>query len=340
MKSIRVAVAAAAAGIALTACSSPTQAGAAAVVGNERISMSKVSEETEAFKAALKKLKLPENALGVPISHAVLERLLNVSALQQVMARHNTQVSETEIDAALRSSGEYQSPEINLLVNYVVPTDARDYGRAMAGQAKLMSQLGEQGLTQELGSIKPVISPRFGAFQSQLLAGAAAVVGNERISMSKVDQEAEAFKAALTKLKLPENALGVPISHAMLQRLVYVSTLQQVMARHNTQVSETEIDAALRSSGQYQSPEINLLANAVVPTDARDYGRAMAGQAKLLNQLGEQGLTQEFSSIKPVISPRFRAFNPQPGQENPPIFSDNGRFGKGTEQQQPQQQQG
>ncbi|TDD52848.1 hypothetical protein E1286_08215 [Nonomuraea terrae] len=172
MKSIRVAVAAAAVAMALTACSSPMQAGAAAVVGKERISTSELNEDTQAYLAALKRANLDESALGgVPASQIVLQRLVNVSVSRQLAARYKVQVSESEVDAALRDPGQFESPEINLLANGVTPTDARDYGRAIVGLSKLQQQFGgqagQQRLTQEFISIKPVFSPRYGALNPQ-----------------------------------------------------------------------------------------------------------------------------------------------------------------------------
>ncbi|MGP4103438.1 SurA N-terminal domain-containing protein [Nonomuraea sp. KM90] len=181
------------------------------------------------------------------------------------------------------------------------------------------------------------------ACSSPMQAGAAAVVGNERISTSKLNTDTQAYLAALKRAKLDESALGVPVTQVVLQRLVNVSVSRQLMARHNVQVSETEVDAALKDPGQFESPEINLLANGVSPNDARDYGRVMVGLSKLqqkFGQAGQQRLVAEFSSIKPVFNPRYGTLNPQRSEQNPALFVDTGRFGKLTQQAQPQPQQG
>ncbi|MEV4175615.1 SurA N-terminal domain-containing protein [Nonomuraea sp. NPDC049709] len=181
------------------------------------------------------------------------------------------------------------------------------------------------------------------ACSSPMQAGAAAVVGNERISTSKLNADTQAYLAALKRAKLDESALGVPVTQVVLQRLVNVSVSRQLMARHNVQVSETEVDAALKDPGQFESPEINLLANGVPPNDARDYGRVMVGLSKLqqkFGQAGQQRLVEEFSSIKPVFNPRYGTLNPQRSEQNPALFVDTGRFGKLTQQAQPQPQQG
>ncbi|MEO3806711.1 hypothetical protein [Nonomuraea sp. B1E8] len=188
MKSIRVAVAAAAAGMALTACSSPMQAGAAAVVGSERISASQLNEETRAYVAALRNAKLPpqleaalagrsleevlEQESGVPANRRVLQRMVEVSAYSQLMARHNVQVSQAEIDKIIQSplgpdGTQYPSAELQLLIGQgaVAPQNAREYGRALAGLIKLRQQFGGQGgedrFKKELSTVKVTFSPRF-----------------------------------------------------------------------------------------------------------------------------------------------------------------------------------
>ncbi|MEV4014806.1 hypothetical protein AB0J35_30330 [Nonomuraea angiospora] len=181
------------------------------------------------------------------------------------------------------------------------------------------------------------------ACSSPMQAGAAAVVGKERISTGQLNRDAEAYKAALKKNKLDETALGVPVSQYVLQRLADISAARQLMARNNVQVTEKEIDAKLQDPGQYQSAEINLLALGVAPSYARDYARTAVGMAKLQQQAGQGGLDklrQDFASIKTTFNPRFGVVNTNPSQENPSLFVDAGRFGKAAPQQAQQPQQG
>ncbi|MER5999077.1 SurA N-terminal domain-containing protein [Nonomuraea sp. NPDC051941] len=180
------------------------------------------------------------------------------------------------------------------------------------------------------------------ACSSPMQAGAAAVVGKERISTGQLNRDAEAYKAALKQNKLDETALGVPVSQYVLQRLADISAAKQLMARNNVQVTDKEIDAKLQDPGQYQSPQINLLALGVAPSYAREYARTAVGMAKLQQQAGQGGLDklrQDFASIKTIFNPRFGVVNANPSQENPSLFVDAGRFGKATPQQAPQQQQ-
>ncbi|MEU6780501.1 SurA N-terminal domain-containing protein [Nonomuraea angiospora] len=181
------------------------------------------------------------------------------------------------------------------------------------------------------------------ACSSPMQAGAAAVVGKERISTGQLNKDAQAYTAALKQNKLDETALGVPVSQYVLQRLADISAARQLMARNNVQVTDKEIDAKLQDPGQYQSAQINLLALGVAPSYAREYARTAVGMAKLQQQAGQGGLDklrQDFASIKTIFNPRFGVVNANPSQENPSLFVDAGRFGKATPQQAQQQPQG
>ncbi|WP_214325907.1 SurA N-terminal domain-containing protein [Nonomuraea sediminis] len=174
MKSIRVALAAAAAGIALTACSSPLQAGAAAVVGDERISADQLNTKVKGFEEALRLAKIEPSQLPLPVNQFVLLGMTNEAAARQLAAKYNMQVTEAEVDAALKDPGQQSSPELNLLSKGVVPTDARGYIRAEVGLKKVVDSLGGQQnqqamakLRADFGSIKVVYSPRYGTFDPQ-----------------------------------------------------------------------------------------------------------------------------------------------------------------------------
>jgi hypothetical protein len=177
VKLIRVAVAAVAVGITLTACSSPMEAGAAAVVGDQRISADDLTRNVVAYEAALKKANITPEQLGVPITQFVLFRLANQSRLQQLADKHGVQVSDAEIDTALKDPGQQQTPEINLLSKGVSPSDPRGYLRAEVGVNKLAAQFGnnqqaQTELTKELNAIPLKYSPRYGTFnQSAFVDG-------------------------------------------------------------------------------------------------------------------------------------------------------------------------
>ncbi|MFG1947879.1 SurA N-terminal domain-containing protein [Nonomuraea sp. NPDC048826] len=175
MKSIRVAVAAAAAGVSLlglTACSSPVEAGAAAIVGDQRISSRDLNENVREFEAALARADIEPEQLGVPLSQFVLFRMSNQLRYQQLADKHGVTVSESEIDTALKDPGQYQDPVMNLLSKGVSPANARDYVRAEVGVNKVVDKFGgpqNQQATakvqEEFNAIKTTFSPRYGTLQ-------------------------------------------------------------------------------------------------------------------------------------------------------------------------------
>ncbi|NUR82974.1 MAG: hypothetical protein HOY71_02675, partial [Nonomuraea sp.] len=174
MKSIRVAVAALAAGAALTACSSPIQAGAAAVGGHERISADQLNARVEQYSAALKKLNITPQQLGIPINQFVLYGMTTEAVRRQVAEKYRAQVTEAEVDKGLLDPGQQQSPEMNLIALGVVPSDARGYVRAQIGLRKVVDSLGgEQNqqaiakINADLNAVKVVYSPRYGTFNPQ-----------------------------------------------------------------------------------------------------------------------------------------------------------------------------
>ncbi|MFI6500437.1 SurA N-terminal domain-containing protein [Nonomuraea typhae] len=177
-------------------------------------------------------------------------------------------------------------------------------------------------------------------------AGAAAIVGNERIAAKDLNAEVKQYEQALTAARLDATALQVPLSQFVLYRMTNESVYRQLAAKHGVQVNESEIDAALKDPGQQQSPEINLLAKGVPPGDARDYLRGELSIRKIVDKLGGpqnqqalDALRKDFEAVKVTYSPRYGKVNTQPTQENPSMFLDTGRFGKLTPTQQPQAQQ-
>ncbi|HLU74063.1 MAG TPA: SurA N-terminal domain-containing protein [Nonomuraea sp.] len=177
MKSIRVAVAAAAAGVSflgLTACSTPVEAGAAAIVGNQRISASELNANVETFEDALDRANIDPGQLGVPVTQFVLFRMTNQLRYQQLADKYGVKVTESEVDLALKDPGQFQDPEMNLLSKGVAPSDARDFIRAEVGATKVLDRLGGRESQEaaakwqeEYNSVKAVFNPRYGNFQPQ-----------------------------------------------------------------------------------------------------------------------------------------------------------------------------
>ncbi|MEU7831593.1 SurA N-terminal domain-containing protein [Nonomuraea sp. NPDC049129] len=174
MKSIRVAVAAAVVGVALTACSSPMEAGAAAVVGSERISSRDLNKNVQEYEAALRKVNIEPSQLGVSVNQFVLSRMAEQSRQQQLADKFGVQVSDSEIDAAAQDKGEQQTAEMNLLSKAVSPANPRGYLRAALGVNKVLEKLGGPQNQQAVekfkaayNAIAPVFSPRYGTISQQ-----------------------------------------------------------------------------------------------------------------------------------------------------------------------------
>ncbi|MBB5080776.1 SurA N-terminal domain-containing protein [Nonomuraea endophytica] len=184
------------------------------------------------------------------------------------------------------------------------------------------------------------------ACSSPVEAGAAAVVGGERIAAKDLNSEVQQYEKALTAARLDASALQVPLNQFVLFRMTNEAVYRQLAQRYKVQVSESEIDTALKDPGQQQTPAMNLLSKGVPPGDARDYLRGELSIQKILQQFGGaqnqqaiEKLRTEFTTVKVTYSPRYGRLNTQPTQENPSMFVDTGRFGKLTPTQQPQQQQ-
>ncbi|GAA4096776.1 peptidyl-prolyl cis-trans isomerase SurA [Nonomuraea soli] len=174
MKSIRVAGVAIAAGIALTACSQPVEAGAAAVVGQDRISSSALNQEVRAYSAALERAKINPSQLGVPLNQFVLQRMVTEARFQQLSAKYQVAISEAEVDTALKNPGQMQTPEMNLLAKGLDPADPRGFIRAELGVYKIIDQLGGannqqamQKIQEEFNSIRVAFNPRYGTYDGQ-----------------------------------------------------------------------------------------------------------------------------------------------------------------------------
>lgn len=179
VKSIRVAAAAAAVGFALTACSSPVEAGAAAVVGKERIAASELNANVKEFETALQKAKITPEQLKFPgsVTQVVLYQMAQVKQYEQVLRQASVTVSEGEIDQAITAST--QDPqagplEQQMLGRGIAPSHSREFMKITIGLQKLLAQYGGGGTDQaaqqkaglklqEVANTIPITySPRYG----------------------------------------------------------------------------------------------------------------------------------------------------------------------------------
>ncbi|MEV0584229.1 SurA N-terminal domain-containing protein [Nonomuraea sp. NPDC050310] len=181
MKSIRMAAAALTAGIALTACSTPVEAGAAAVVGKERIAAQDLNARVQELQTAMQTAKINPAEIGIPLNQAVLYRMVDSSRSLQVAAASGVQVTEAEIDqfvAAAEQQAQGMSVNEQLMRSAVPPSIGRTYLRSIISVQKLIQKFGggtdqaaQERATEPLGKefqkFKVTYNPRYGAFDAQ-----------------------------------------------------------------------------------------------------------------------------------------------------------------------------
>ncbi|MEZ0073389.1 hypothetical protein [Planotetraspora sp. GP83] len=186
MKSYRVRVAAAvvAAGVALSACS-PMQAGAAAIVGKDRITSSDLSAEIQAYRKDLAANKIPEDQLGLRISvpQLVLLNMANGRQFTEYGRQKGITVTQSEIQEGKRALVEAQQGQATieqiLLASGIPLSEGDNAIRAWVIRQKLMAQLGAGNdqqsqrtaslkVAQEADTAVPVsYSPRYGKYDPQ-----------------------------------------------------------------------------------------------------------------------------------------------------------------------------
>lgn len=133
------------AGVLLSACSS-TQMGAAAIVGNQRISQSDLNTQVAALskEAAAAHLKLPADKLP----GAILSTLITFKIWNQTAAAKGISVTHSQEQAALASYEEYamqqtgaSSPDVALLGIGISSQLRSDFGQVLAEQGVLEAKL-------------------------------------------------------------------------------------------------------------------------------------------------------------------------------------------------------
>jgi len=178
---VRIAVTLAAAGIALTACGGPIQAGSAAIVGNERITSSELNDEIRELRADLAANKIPEEQLQLPASlpQMVLVNMAFSRQFEQLGRRKGITASDREIDDVAIAQGGWDQFNKVLLANGIPLDEGRNFLRAYvirlklaqqagAGQDQASQQAAAQKVLQEADSTVPVkYSPRYGKYDPQ-----------------------------------------------------------------------------------------------------------------------------------------------------------------------------
>jgi peptidyl-prolyl cis-trans isomerase SurA len=175
----RLAVAVAACGVVLLTACSPLKAGAAAIVGQERITTAEVDKRVQEVQAALNGVPGAKEQMPRPLPQSVLLQLVETNRFRQVGAKNGIRVTDGEIDAFVANQGGGQRQvEQQLLVQGVPPSQSRDYVRAfLTGQKLIVSlgggtdeasvQRGQQALAKQVMELPVTFSPRYGTWDQQ-----------------------------------------------------------------------------------------------------------------------------------------------------------------------------
>ncbi|MFC7384995.1 SurA N-terminal domain-containing protein [Sphaerisporangium rhizosphaerae] len=177
---VRLLLAAAAACVALTACSSPVQVGTAATVGGERISNGRLDSEIREYQAALKQAKINESQLQMPsIPRAVLLQLIYFSQFEQFAQRTGLTINEGDVDKFINEQGGIEKVGPAMLGRGVPPSEVRKWVRTSLTYQKGLERFGanltdqasvqaaQQKLFQQLDSIPVKVSHRYGTWDTE-----------------------------------------------------------------------------------------------------------------------------------------------------------------------------
>ncbi|MER5626585.1 SurA N-terminal domain-containing protein [Streptosporangium sp. NPDC002544] len=176
---VRVILAVAAAGVALTACS-PNQIGAAAVVGGERISSSELSKNVREYEEALSKAGVSASQLQFQdsVPQLVLFQLANAKQYTKVAESKGITVTDGEIDQVIAGQGGQEKFEQQMLQQAVAPSHAREFMRSQVLISKLVAkygggtdeaaiQRGQQQAIKDLQAMPITWNPRYGQLNRQ-----------------------------------------------------------------------------------------------------------------------------------------------------------------------------
>ncbi|WP_030911013.1 SurA N-terminal domain-containing protein [Streptosporangium amethystogenes] len=180
---VRVILAVAAAGVALTACS-PNQIGAAAVVGGERISSGELNRNVREYEEALSKAGVSYSQLQQQlqiqdgVSQLVLYQLANAKRKAQVATGKGMTTTDGELDQVIASQGGQEKFEQLLLQRGVAPSQGRDFLRADVLINKLVAKYGggtdeaafkrgSEQASKDLQAMTITWNPRYGEFNDK-----------------------------------------------------------------------------------------------------------------------------------------------------------------------------
>ncbi|WP_042403496.1 hypothetical protein [Streptacidiphilus carbonis] len=175
---------------ALTACSSgPAHPGAAAVIGNDRITVATLQSHVSAFRAAAAGDTAAQQQAGV--SQKTLGLLVADQLVDQTLAKDGKSVTEGQVQqveaAYLQQAGSAQALRQAVVDNLLLaPSDLELYAHLQAGQVLLLQQAGvdpssssadaalKQIISKASSEIGVTVNPRYGSWDARTLTLAAA----------------------------------------------------------------------------------------------------------------------------------------------------------------------
>lgn len=175
---------------ALTACSSgPAHPGAAAVVGNDRITVATLQSHVSAFQSAAVGDSAAQQQAGV--SQKTLALLVSEQLVDQALAKEGKSVTEGQVQqveaAYLQQAGSAQALRQAVVDNlFLAPADLEIYAHLQAGQVLLLQAAGvdpssstadsalQQIVAKASGEIGVTVNPRYGSWDAKALTLAAA----------------------------------------------------------------------------------------------------------------------------------------------------------------------
>lgn len=176
---VRVILAVAAAGVALTACS-PSQAGAAAIVSGERISSAELDRNVREYEGALAKAGVTPSQLQFPgsVPQVVLYQLVTTKKYEKAAANKGVTATEGEIDQLVARQGGMQKLEQQLLQLAVAPSQMREFLRAQVlfnklivgyggGSDEAAFNRGKQQADKDAAAVKVDWNPRYGELNTK-----------------------------------------------------------------------------------------------------------------------------------------------------------------------------
>ncbi|MBO3750754.1 SurA N-terminal domain-containing protein [Streptosporangiaceae bacterium NEAU-GS5] len=182
-KSIRVLLVAVAAGAALVGCG-PVHAGAAAIVGQERITSDRLDADVRSYQQYLTshKINTANMQLAGSVPQVILQQIMFEVQTDQYATSKGITVTPGEIDAVLtqvaQGQGGMQQLEQVAVQSGITPARLPDAIKALVQRNKLLQQMGagqdqaaQQAaaakLAQEMDKVIPLrVNPRYGQFDA------------------------------------------------------------------------------------------------------------------------------------------------------------------------------